>query len=77
MKEKRTENFENLITKLEKTVDELEEKDISLENSIKKFEEGIILGKICLEKLKEAEDRVRILVDENKDKFVFEKFEEK
>ena len=56
------ERFEDALNKLEKIVSQLEEGDISLEESLKLFEEGIRLSRFCNQKLDEAEKRVEILV---------------
>ena len=56
------EKFEDALKKLEKIVSQLEEGDISLEDSLKLFEEGIRLSRICNQKLDEVEKRVEILI---------------
>jgi exodeoxyribonuclease VII small subunit len=56
------ERFEDSLNKLEKIVSQLEEGDISLEESLKLFEEGIRLSRLCNQKLDEAEKRVEILL---------------
>jgi exodeoxyribonuclease VII small subunit len=56
------ERFEDSLSKLEKIVSQLEEGDISLEESLKLFEEGIRLSRLCNQKLDEAEKRVEILL---------------
>ncbi len=43
--------FESALTRLEKITQELEEGEISLENSLKKFNEGIQLATYCTEQL--------------------------
>jgi exodeoxyribonuclease VII small subunit len=52
--------------RLEEIVRELESKDLSLEESIAKFEEGVKLGKICRELLEKAETRIKLLVEDEK-----------
>ncbi len=54
--------FEESLNKLEKIVSKLEKGDISLEESLKLFEEGVRLSRLCNEKLDEAEMRVEILL---------------
>jgi exodeoxyribonuclease VII small subunit len=54
--------FEDALNKLEKIVARLEEGNISLEESLKLFEEGIRLSRFCDQKLEEAERRVEILL---------------
>jgi exodeoxyribonuclease VII small subunit len=56
------ERFEDALSKLEKIVSKLEDGDIPLEESLKLFEEGIRLSRLCNEKLDEAQKRVEILV---------------
>lgn len=54
-----TGNFENCIKRLEKIVDILEKGEVPLEESIKLYEEGIELSKVCLERLSEAELKIK------------------
>lgn len=56
------EKFEEALKKLEKIVSRLEEGEISLEESLKLFEEGIRLSRFCNQKLDEAEKKVEILM---------------
>jgi exodeoxyribonuclease VII small subunit len=58
-------NFELSIEHLEKIVSELESGDLSLEDSLKKFEEGIKLSKACSKMLDETEKRILMLIKEN------------
>ncbi len=51
-------NFEEMLKKLEKLVKELESEEISLENSIKKYQEGLELSKKLYDKIKEAEELI-------------------
>ncbi len=63
MTKKDTLNFETSLKKLEKIVDKLEDGDISLEDSVNSFEEGIGLVKECQKQLSEAELKVKKLLD--------------
>jgi len=56
------ERFEDALNKLEKIVSKLEEGDISLEESLRLFEEGIKWSRFCTQKLEEAEKKVEILL---------------
>lgn len=56
------ERFEDALDKLEKIVSKLEQGDISLEESLKLFEEGIKWSRFCSQKLEEAEKKVEILL---------------
>ena len=53
--------FEDAMTRLERIVADLESGSFSLEDSLKKYEEGIQLGKTCREFLDRADVRVRTL----------------
>lgn len=54
--------FEQAIEKLEAIVDELEQGDLPLEETIKKFEEGMELSRFCTDKLNQAEQKLKKLV---------------
>jgi len=58
-------NFENAIEQLEELVEALEEGDLSLEESLKAFENGIKLTRECQVALEKAEQRIQILTQEN------------
>lgn len=55
-------NLEKTLADLEKLVEELESGDLPLEQAMKKFEEGIKLTRGCQTVLKEAEQKVQILM---------------
>ena len=55
-------DFEQSLETLEKIVEEMESGDMSLEDSLKAFEDGIKLTSSCQKSLKEAEHKVEILM---------------
>ena len=57
--------FETALTRLEQITAELEDGEISLENSLKKFDEGIKLAGFCTEQLTEARAKVELLLEKN------------
>lgn len=61
--------FEEQITKLEETVRLLERGDVSLDESLALFEQGIKLTKSCQEQLDKAEKKVKILINGEKEDF--------
>lgn len=63
-------SFEESIAKLEEIVKELEDENISLEESMEKFEMGIKLSSNCLKKLNEAEGKIEELTRSEDGKFV-------
>ncbi len=67
-------NFEENIEQLEKIVQELENGNLNLDDSIKKFEEGMNISKKCNEILEEAEKKITILIKKD-DKIEEENFE--
>ena len=53
--------FDQALKRLEKLVEEMEEGEVPLEESLKKYEEGVRLARLCLEKLNQAEKKIEIL----------------
>lgn len=72
MKEK---NFEEAMERLRGIVEELERGDLSLEESLKKFEDGVKLSQFCLAKLDEAEKRIEVLARSEGGKLVTKEFQ--
>lgn len=64
-------NFEESMKKLETIVTELENGNLNLDESVKKFEEGMKIAKQCNNILENAEKKITILLEKNGD------FEEK
>lgn len=58
------EKFEEALRKLEEILKTMEGGDLTLEESLKAFEDGIRLSRLCAERLDEAERRVEILLKE-------------
>ncbi len=54
--------FEEAMKQLEVVAEELEKRDLNLDESVNKFEEGMKLAKQCKESLEEAEKRITILL---------------
>jgi exodeoxyribonuclease VII small subunit len=55
-------SFEEALTSLEGIVERLEKGELSLEESLKLYEEGVRLSRLCHGKLEEAEGRIELLV---------------
>ena len=62
MTEKKTVNLEKSLADLEALIEELESGDLPLDKAMKKFEEGIKLTRGCQAALKDAEQKVEILL---------------
>lgn len=58
-------NFEEKIKALEEIAQELENSNLNLDESMKKFEKGMNLSKECTKILDEAEKKIMILVNDN------------
>ncbi|MBE9580791.1 MAG: exodeoxyribonuclease VII small subunit [Proteobacteria bacterium] len=67
--------FENAMKRLENIVQDLESGDLSLEEALKKFQEGMKLSKFCSDKLDESEKRVSILLRDEEGGIQEEPFE--
>ena len=65
-------SFEENLKELETIVTELEKGELSLEDSIAKFEKGIEVSKECNSKLENAEKKINILLDGKEEKFEVE-----
>jgi exodeoxyribonuclease VII small subunit len=61
------EKFEEALEKLEEIVRRMEAGEMTLEESLKAFEEGIKLSRLCMKKLDEADRRVELLLREGEE----------
>jgi len=62
-KTKTSASFESALHELETLVEEMEQGELSLEQSLQKFERGIALSRACQKALQEAEQKVQILIE--------------
>lgn len=60
-------NFEEALEELESLVSAMEEGDLSLEESLQAFEKGIKLTRECQTALKQAEQKVQVLLNQSGD----------
>lgn len=56
--------FEDALGELETIVESLESGEQSLESSLEQFERGVALSRFCQQSLSEAEQKVKILLDD-------------
>lgn len=54
--------FESKLTRLEEIVAKMESGDLTLEDSLKIFEEGVKLSRECNQQLTQAEQKVKLLL---------------
>lgn len=60
--------YETAVKRLEEIVSTLERNEVSLDESMKLFEEGTALTALCSKKLEEAQQKITVLTkDENKE----------
>lgn len=57
--------FEDSLEELEALIEQMEQGDISLEESLKSFERGVKLTNTCQKALQDAEQKVHILLEKN------------
>lgn len=68
-------NFERSLEDLEALVTQMESGDLSLEEALQAFEKGVKLTRECQQALREAEQKVEVLLSDHKDELTFEPFE--
>jgi len=68
--------FEDALKKLERIVGELEGGELPLDDSLKKYEEGVGLVRVCSQRLEQVERRVEVLTKKAGEKFTTEFFDE-
>ena len=67
--------FESALEKLEEIVKKLEGGDLSLDDSLKMFEEGVKLARVCSTRLAAAERRIEVLMKDETGKLAPVPFE--
>lgn len=65
MATKKSYPFEQSLVKLENLVEKMEAGELTLEDSLTTFEEGIRLTRECQQALSQAEQKVKILIEQN------------
>jgi exodeoxyribonuclease VII small subunit len=68
-------DFERSLARLEEVVGRLESPQLSLDDAMKLFEEGVALSRECQKQLEEAEGRVEILLKKADGKLSAQPFE--
>jgi len=71
----RTNEFEKSFQQLEKIVQRLEGEELSLDESLRLFEEGISLSRFCHHKLEDVEKKIELILADAKGQPVTEPFE--
>lgn len=68
--------FEEALKKLEKIVEDLEKGDVSLDEALKKYQEGIELSRACAQRLESAKKKIDILSKNKKGEFELKPLDE-
>lgn len=71
-KTKKNASFEKLLQDTEEIVDGLESGELSLDESLKKYEKGVNNLRLCAKLIAQAEEKVKILVETTEDDFTLE-----
>lgn len=58
-------SFEEALQRLEEVVEQLENGDIPLEQSIELYQEGVLLARHCDQKLKQVQQKIEILIEKD------------
>ena len=66
MSEEKVINFEEELNRLKQIVNDIQQKDLSIDESLKLYEEGQKIISLLSEELKKAEDKVEKIVKVNK-----------
>ncbi len=56
-------SFEEKLSSLETVVERLERGELSLDDSVRLFEQGVLLSNACKAELEKAEGRIQVLVE--------------
>ena len=68
--------FEEALKKLEKIVEDLESGDLSLDEALRKYQEGIELSRQCCQRLENAKKKIDTLVKNKKGEFELKPLDE-
>ena len=58
-------DFEGALAELNTVIENMEQGGIALEESLKQYERGVLLTRLCQKTLQEAEQKVAILMEKN------------
>jgi exodeoxyribonuclease VII small subunit len=61
--------FEDALKKLEKIIEEMEQGDLSLDEALKKYQEGLELSRVCSQRLENAKKKIDVLTKNKKGDF--------
>ncbi len=68
--------FEDALKKLEKIIEEMERGDMSLDEALKKYQEGLELSRVCSQRLESAKKKIDVLTKNKKGDFELKPLDE-
>jgi exodeoxyribonuclease VII small subunit len=68
--------FEDALKKLEKIVEDLEKGELSLDEALKKYQEGLELSRVCSQRLDNAKKKIDVLAKNKKGEFELKPLDE-
>jgi exodeoxyribonuclease VII small subunit len=68
--------YEEALKKLEKIVEDLEKGELSLDDALKKYQEGIELSRLCSQRLESAKKKIDLLTKNKKGEFELKPLED-
>lgn len=68
--------FEEALKRLEKIVEELEKGNLTLDEALKKYQEGIELSRLCSQRLDNAKKKIDVLAKNKKGEFELKPLDE-
>ncbi|MBM7869204.1 exodeoxyribonuclease VII small subunit [Clostridium pascui] len=69
---RKAESYEGLMTKLEEILSSMDSGEVSLEDSMKKYEEGIKICNKLYKILNDSENKIKILMNEGEENFEYQ-----
>jgi exodeoxyribonuclease VII small subunit len=68
--------FEDALKKLERIIEDLEKGDLTLDEALKKYQEGVELSRVCAQRLENAKKKIDLLTKNKKGEFDLKPLEE-
>jgi exodeoxyribonuclease VII small subunit len=68
--------YDEALKKLEKIVEDLEKGELSLDDALKKYQEGIELSRLCSQRLESAKKKIDLLTKNKKGEFELKPLED-
>lgn len=68
--------FEDALGKLEKIIEEMEKGDLTLDEALKRYQEGLELSRVCSQRLESAKKKIEVLTKNKKGEFELKPLDE-